>query len=420
MSAPNDDIASLEAQLAQVSLEEPVDFDRSVPSFEPLTKSPTFVAEEHNSPIALLNNHFFEDQAKKDNFAFMYARAMKWAAGADVDEAVAVETGIAFTEHIVKFNAEKKQFERIFIRDGERSFNEPKHRIALCHALTFLQERVLNNDYHQGLSMIVSFLMCFLPLPHVLAMIIKAQKSLITDVWRSQSVVAATDGYVFEKILSEEYPAVFTHLRKHYVIPELYTSKYWCAFALHILPFQSLSVLFDQFWCGEGVLALFRLMLLVVASQEKAILAANGTDTVLELMSLDHKVLTASHVNRIIYNVDADGVAATEHSEEEAAYRNKVEKIVDSLRDKDVLQAKRTEAYTVNILPRVARATADFAKEKTPDCGREECSNREEQGFYYCLQCKIHLCEDCAYSAWGDHNDDDHDVRMNEDLDDEE
>jgi hypothetical protein len=251
-------------------------------------------------------------------------------------------------------------------------------------------------------------------------MIMHAQKSLLTDVWKSQSVVSATDGYVFKALIAEHFPAVHEQLVRHHVIPELYTSKYWCAFGIHILPFQSLAVFFDQFWGSEGVLGMFRAMLRVVAMQEEQILAAKGTDTLLELMSLDHKVYSAQYVNDLIYGVDADGIPSeTTFSEAQLAARAKVEEIVAILRDAETLKKLREEAYNINILPRVASAARDFAKETTPDCTRAECTKPKEEGHYFCLQCKIHLCEDCAYSAWEGHNDDDHDVRMLEDLEDE-
>eukprot|EP00461_Guttulinopsis_vulgaris_P001303 UN01303 len=264
--------------------------------------------------------------------------------------------------------------------------------------------------------MMCSFLYCFLTAPQVIAMGIYANEKLLPQVWKSQSVATATDGYVLfdmlEKSSNPKHNAIIQHFKKVYIIPEMFVSKYWCALSVHLLPFQSLVHFYDRFWTEkQGVLALYEVIFIVLFGQYDAILKTTTTDKTLELIALDHKVLTPTFVNELTY-LYPNGEVPT--------YAVEAKEIVATIADKQVLEEKRTIAFALNIEPRIARSQQDFAKltAKQPDCQHDECEDKEESGYYYCLQCKIHLCEACGYSSWGEHNDDDHDVRMNEDVSD--
>jgi hypothetical protein len=390
-------------------------FDRTFPSFEPMVHDETFLPEEYHSPIALLNNNYWQDQKALDEYATIKARADTWFQATKVTDEELEKISTQLTANITAMIADPDaQFDRIFIRDTERAFNAPKRRTALCHILTYLKGVTLQGDYHQGLSMMCAFLHCFLPAPKVIAMAIHANEKLLPKVWKSQSVATAVDGYVLFKMLetsqNPKHNDIVNHFQKVYIIPEMFVSKYWCAIAVHLLPFQSIVTLFDRFWTVNGVLALYESIFIVLFGQYEAIMKTTTTDKLLELIALDHKILTPTYVNNLTYCYP-DGVVPD--------YAKEAAELVEQLSDHYILQACREDAFQTHIEPRIERSAADFAKltAKEPDCQRAECSKKVEQGFYYCMDCKIHLCEDCAYCAWGDHNDDDHDIRINDDVD---
>jgi hypothetical protein len=246
-------------------------------------------------------------------------------------------------------------------------------------------------------------------------MAIHANEQLLPQVWKSQSVATAVDGYVLFQMLetsdNKKHNDIVQHFKKVYIIPEMFVSKYWCALAVHLLPFQSIVTLFDRFWTQSGVLALYEAIFIVLFGQYDAIMKTITTDKLLELIALDHKVLSQTYVNNLTYCYP-DGIVPD--------YAKEAKEIVQQLDNKAILQACRDDAFHTHIEPRIARSTQDFAKltAAEPDCQRDECGNKSEQGFYFCMDCKVHLCEDCAYSAWRDHNDDEHDIRINDDVED--
>lgn len=392
-------------------------FDRTFPSFTPMVECDTFLPDEHNGPIALLNNQFWQQQQALDGYVSIKERALTWFNATSTTPERLAEIEADFTQDINTMIADPEaQFDRIFIRDAERCFNAPKRRNALCHILTYLKKVTLQGDYHQGLCMMCSFLSCFLTAPQVIAMGIYANENYLNAVWRSQSVATATDGYVLfdmlEKSANPTHNKLVQHFKKVYIIPEMFVSKYWCALAVHLLPFQSIIHLFDRFWAQkQGVLALYELIFIVLFGQVDAIMKTTTTDKALEFVALDHKVLTPTFVNELTYLYPNGDVP--DYAKDAAA-------MIEQIKDKQVLEEKRTIAFALNIEPRIARSTQDFAAltAAQPNCQRAECEDKEESGYYYCLDCKIHLCENCAYSAWDGHNDNDHDVRMNEDVSD--
>jgi hypothetical protein len=326
-----------------------------------------------------------------------------------------------FTAHITAFNAQASPvFERIFIRDGERSFNTSSRRVALCHMLTFLQATTLEKDYHQGLSMIVSFLSLFLETPRVLCMVVEAntQSKFLPGIWKSQSLFAATDGYIFDDLLAQTFPAVSALFARWGIIPTLYISKWWCSMAIHVLPFQSLAVLFDRFWGALGSKANFELGLLIVGAQEQEILASKAIDRVLELLRFDPVVASPARVNALVYGLGLDADAADE--EQAKPFRAAVAAALATLGSVDELTARRSKTFDEKLRRGVEKADKDFVNEDVvPNCARAGCENAEGTGDNYCLDCKKHYCDDCGYSTWEGHSRSEHRVMCNMDLDEE-
>jgi len=150
--------------------------------------------------------------------------------------------------------------------------------------------------------MIVSFLSLFLDTPTVLCMVVAANTDprFMPGVWKSQSLFAATDGYIFDALLAKHYPAVAALFAKWGIIPTLYIAKWWCSLSIHVLPFQSLAVLFDRFFAqGAGSRACFELGLLVIGSQEGLITSAKAIDRVLEYVEYRDSI---SHNNNVLMN----------------------------------------------------------------------------------------------------------------------
>lgn len=389
---------------------------KKLPSLSPLLDDPNCLEEEAVSSITLANNNFLQDEHAKDNFESMFQRANKWCTSSGVTEEEVEETREKYIAHLNEFvNRKDVEFDRIFVRDSERSFNTREHRVALCHVLTYLQENHLGGDYHQGLSMLIAFLMFFLETPKVIAMAVRAasHERFIPKVWRSQSVASAIDGYVFDVLLKEHFPHIFSHVKSIGLIPELYIYKYWCALSIHVLPFQSLVRLLDDFWGELGVVALFKLNFITFAAQEKEILACRTMDTLLQRLRFDPLVASFEDTNNFLFQMSSPEAL------EEQTWRSTIDKAVSGLLEPGKLAALRAEAYDVNLRARMERAEEVTKADEIeiPSCQRDGCEDPIKKGDYFCLDCKIHLCEDCAYSKWAEHDDDEHDVRMNEDVD---
>lgn len=421
----SDDLENLTQSLASLSVqnEELVSekgYDPSVPSdipsFAPLMTEENGLEEEVISSITLADNNFLRTEFEKDQFESMYLRANKWCSDAGVTDEEVAETKEKYLNHLNEFiNRPDVEFDRIFVRDSERSYNTRPHRVALCHVLTYLKEHHLEGDYHQGLSMLISFLMFFLETPKVIAMAVRAatQERFVPKVWRSQSVAAATDGYVFDALLQEHFPTIYSHVKSIGLIPELYIYKYWCGMSIHVLPYQSLVRMLDEFWGELGVLALFKVNFVTFVSQQQEIMACRTMDKLLERLRFDPLVVGFSEVNNFVYEID------TPAKLEEQKWRDSIDKIIHDLKSTGKLASLRSAAYDKHLRTRMERAAETTKAEEVtiPACAKEGCEDADLKGDYFCLDCKIHLCEDCAYSTWGEHDDNEHDVRTNEDID---
>lgn len=427
------------------------------PSFPPLLEEEKCFAQEFDAPIALADNGFLASEKEKDEFQSMYKRAKQWCTDAGVTEEDIATAKKQLIDQITSFNAkEGAEFDRIFIRDAERSLNTPTRRTLLCHVLTVLQEQILNKDYHQGISMIATFLMLFLETPAVLAMLTKAQTNpkYLPNVWKSESIVAVTDGYVLTNLISAHLPRIHNAYKRVGLIPELYASKLWCALGVHVLPFQSLVKFFDDFW-ANGSIAVFRLALLMAVRQEESIVMSDSVGKVLELLRFDPTIVHPHDANVIAYcipkpesnslptpessadspesapptpelqsnsNVPEAAVSSSVTADETkyAEALKRVQDIIDTITPPNALATLRETMFNTHLKARLERAQKDFAKPKVPDCksGNGSCTTGKEQGFYWCKDCKRHMCEDCGFSQFDGHDGDVHDVRINEDASD--
>jgi len=409
-------------------------------AFEPFLKDPAAFGEEEDAPIMLRAHRFLHAEKKKDNFESMYKRALEWCTSIGVTDADVAEARSLLEKQVKDFESDPDaKFEHIIYLDSVRALNSPERRKQLCHVLTTLRNGTLGKDYHQGLSIICAFLMLFLEAPRVVAMIIKANTNpkYIPDVWKAESVMSAASGYTLHEILQADFADLHKLLTSAGVIPELYASKFWCALGIHILPFQSLVLFFDDFW-KSGNIAIYRLVLKLLLRREETIRAHPTVDKILEYVRLDPVSTTADEANKIVFNLSPEVVPENENPEgktepepeteeskqkakaEQAAYDEviaRVDNVLSSWQENDKLATTRQRIIDVTLSKRIERANQDLSTE-VPNCASDkpDCENREATGFYYCLTCKKHMCEDCAYSAWDGHNDDDHEVRVNEEL----
>jgi hypothetical protein len=57
--------------------------------------------------------------------------------------------------------------------------------------------------------------------------------------------------------VKQHYPDVLAHLKKNYMMPEMYYQKYYCALCVHVLPYESLYTYIERF-AKDGYKSIFR------------------------------------------------------------------------------------------------------------------------------------------------------------------
>lgn len=145
-------------------------------------------------------------------------------------------------------------------------------------------------------------------------------------------------------------------------------------------------------------------------------------------LRLDPLVASPAAINALVYGLDriaALTAAGKTPAEAEAAlldeqpFRKTVAAAVASLGSVEELTALRAKTYDEKLRSGVERANKDFEADAVPDCARADCESPKETGDYYCLDCKKHFCDDCAYGSWPGHSRAEHRVMCNMDLEDE-
>lgn len=252
------------------------------------------------------------------------------------------------------------------------------------------------------MSIVIGFLWIVLPLKKVLALCYKANTNpfYIPEVWKIQSVTGATDGYIVETLLQQKYPELLQHCKSIGLLPEQYIYKVWCALGIHVLPFSILLSLLNSFWL-LGAKGLFLWQIKIFYLQNDIILQTKNIQEILQYLRLDPNVVSYNKSIEIFNDI---------------SYDNDILDSIDKyIPNTEQLIKIRSEHYDKYLRARVETVQAPTV-DTTPDCQNSSCEESKHQGFYFCIDCKLHLCETCAYSIQGTHDDNIHEVCPNEEL----
>jgi len=237
----------------------------------------SFWEKEGLAPLLKKNRGFLKEQESNEN---VLVEASKWSSlvGLDVDPLA------SFSE----LNLNDKKPERIFKKDAERTFATAENQQLLTNLLTSLHSKIGN--YHQGLSFVASFLMLTLDPPTVFRIIIRLNDDprYIPGYWHEESVACATDAYVFDYLMKEHFPDVWSHLYNQQILPETYVQKWFIGLGIHVLPYEALFPFFDSF-LSEGFCFLFQFGLSLVNTLQKQLLSARTPDRLYALLRLEDR-----------------------------------------------------------------------------------------------------------------------------------
>eukprot|EP01067_Filipodium_phascolosomae_P000888 Filipodium_phascolosomae@DN1628_c0_g1_i2.p1 len=191
-------------------------------------------------------------------------------------------------EVILQDSCDDQEIDRIIRGDAERTFQTEVHRNILVSAAQTLWKEV--QDYHQGSSYVLSFLLLFLEKQDVCAIGLCLWKSskYIPGYWKAAPPDFVRDAKVYQKTLEIRMPEVAEHLQKCAIVPEAYASKWFVGLCVHVLPFEQLINFFENFFT-HGHEYLFKFALSLVTHCHDHILATKDVGQILEILRLDLK-----------------------------------------------------------------------------------------------------------------------------------
>jgi len=250
-------------------------------------------------------------------------------------------------------------------------------------------------DYHQGMGLAAGMLMLTLDDATVVNLLHACHKQdrYVPNIWRAESIVSATDGYVFLELLKEHVPAVGRHLLEYRVPPETFVQKWFCALCVHVLPFEALIPFFSSFF-QHGHIHLFRFGLALVDVLQQEILNARDEETIYALLRLDAEVVSDEIALKIVTQASdfaLEGLAGAKLTELR-------EEMFDKHLKGRLLAAAK--AHSENLAARAATAALEGPCEICTDSTAE----------YYCANCKKMICEECRDNNVGGHDDNSHHV----------
>ncbi len=231
---------------------------------------------------------FLESEFKQDQYQSLFATAQTWINHCGVSHADIEASRLEMAVHIEQFTEDKRQFDRMFIRDAERAFVTTTNRITMMHILTIMQDKM--GDYHQGMGLICAFLLLTLSPAEVLAILSKVafQGKYLPDYWKSESVACATDGYLWKDLVETRFPDVGNTLTANSILPETFVQKWFCALCVHVLPFSALVHFMTNFF-EHGHAFLFRFGLTLVKQFRTPLLECKSQAQIYAILRLDLK-----------------------------------------------------------------------------------------------------------------------------------
>ena len=242
-----------------------------------MLKNPQFIEDEKGAPLFLLDNGFIK--AAGD---LAFERANGWYD-------LVFPDGPAEEKELAPVN--EADIPRIVIKDAERTFLKPENRLSLEKYLT--QMNVEFGDYSQGFGFVASFLYLFMDEKKAQQMLIKvnSDEKYIPGYWKETAIGFATDAYVFDHLLKKIRPGLSEHLAKSYILPEMYCQKWFTNLCVHVLPFENVFQICDNFF-AEGYTFLFKFAISLMGHLEKDLMKTNDPGALLGVLRLDKKYLS--------------------------------------------------------------------------------------------------------------------------------
>lgn len=200
-----------------------------------MLRKPGFWQKEKNAPLFIMENGFLEKAGES-----VFTRAMSWFEHSATFLATATATP---AEEITEIDDSK--IPRIVVKDVERTFVGEEHRKELSKFLTKLEQTF--GDYSQGLGFVASFVSLFLEEARAMT-VVRAANAMLPGYWKHEAVGFATDAYVFMHLLERRNPDLARHLAGLFVLPEMYSQKWFTNLCVHVLPFENVFSVFDGFF----------------------------------------------------------------------------------------------------------------------------------------------------------------------------
>jgi hypothetical protein len=350
------------------------------------------------------NYGFLESEQKKDNFASLFSRAQSWLKVSGVTSEMIQSIEVDFLKHVKSFTGE---FNVTFLRDADRNFRTTPDRHVFLHAITYFRLHVLNDDYHQGAGLCMSFLLFVLSPPEAIALMTQAANlpKYVPNYWKGVAIASATDGYVFQGILEQEYKDVYEHFGKLSLWPETYVNKWWVALCMNILSIERMLDFYDDFF-AEGHLFFFRFGLSLVREYEQDLLELKDVGSIHALLRLDSTATNTSGQVKLVTQSRMDSIMSKSNL-------SKFDKIITALGiagQGGKIDQLRISVYDKYLKQRMTQA-AEVLQSKHPDCGL--CEDGKGKGESRCADCRKYVCDDCRDNNVGGHNDEDHTIKFN-------
>lgn len=346
----------------------------STPAVGGFLREPSFWSVELDAPVFNKNRGFITKTTPVDT---LEAKLQTWLKDAGVTAADVERHRAAFATFQKEYKAPKTA-KHIFAMDAARAFRGEQHQALFILVLTHLEQQF--KDYHQGLGLISAFLLLFTDPGTVIALTTKwnTDEKYAPNLWQAESIVSATDAYVYWELVAQHMPAVFANLKS--VTPEFFYQKYFCAMCVHLLPFESLFIYFGLY-AKHGYKAVITFALNIVSHLQKQILNNPEQHELLELLRLERKDVTDAMCLSIVSD-PKDWKLGTHQwfvTKRPEVYKKYLEKRMNSAKAANAVQQITAECG-------LCRAAADL----------------------YCEECAIDICEDCADANKGGHDQEEH------------
>jgi hypothetical protein len=243
----------------------------------PMIRTPHFFEDERDAPL-LARNYRFVTVETSDAVTARVRALRDLLPRQDTQEKSAGKTT-------------DEEMLRIFRKDAERTYVEKSHNKEMQERTLERQNRhveilarVVNivGDYHQGMGYIAAFLGLFLEVEEVVEMmlILHEHDKYSKGYFSATPTKFVADGRVLTRIAEKD---IIDHLAKFGILPEMYMSKWFIGLGLHVLPFEYLIELYENFFL-HGAEFLFAFGLAYLGHFRSALLEAKSTAALMTVL----------------------------------------------------------------------------------------------------------------------------------------